>query len=433
MKRQRKALFFILLAALLLTSFCITLSAKENEAPLSPALAVISSDVQMKKCGLSSSKMYFSKTDFDSFFNVEKVDSITISSLPSEFEGVLSLKDVPVIANQTVFRSDIKNLSFTPVSDDIKTASFHFRSDTSPIESSVACNMYFLPEINTAPTIIRDTISGDKLTTQKNIMLYSTLSAEDSEDDSLCFEIKTEAEHGIVCITDKESGGFTYTPASDYYGKDSFEYVAYDQYGNCSESAWIEIEIEKNPKDTFFNDMLRHQCHNSAAKAVNYNIMSGKLIDGKHCFLPNSTVTKAEFVAMALKASGDGGKIFVSDTGFDDDSDIPTNLKSYVAYAANTGIINGAKTDRGVFFYPNSPITRAEAAVIVSNILNAYEYGEKTVFNDLADIPSWAEKEIMTLAEMKIMTDVSEGNFLPNDNITNIQVAEMLCKVYELK
>jgi hypothetical protein len=149
--------------------------------------------------------------------------------------------------------------------------------------------------------------------------------------------------------------------------------------------------------------------------------------------MPNSTVTKAEFVAMALKASGNSGKVFVAETGFDDDSDIPSNLKSYVAYAANTGIISGTKTEQGVFFYPNTPITRAEAAVIVSNIINADKYTEKTVFNDISDIPSWAEDEIMTLAEMKIMTDVKDGNFLPNDCITNIQAADIFCKVYEMQ
>ncbi len=433
MKHPRKALLLILLTVLLISAFCTTLSAKQNNAPISPALAVIASDLQMKKCGITNTEMHFSKADFDNFFNIDSVDSITISSLPSEFEGRLYLKDVPVIANQTVFRSDIKDLSFSPTSNNIKTASFSFYSGNSSIESSVVCSMYFLPEINTAPTIIRDTMGGQRLTTQKNIMVYSTLSAVDAEDDELCFEIKTEAKHGIVSITDKENGGFTYTPASDYYGKDSFEYVVYDQYGNRSDSAWINIEIEKNEKDTFFSDMLRHQSHNSAAKATNYNIMSGKLIDGKLCFMPNSTVTKAEFVAMALKASGNSGKVFVAETGFDDDSDIPSNLKSYVAYAANTGIISGTKTEQGVFFYPNTPITRAEAAVIVSNIINADKYTEKTVFNDISDIPSWAEDEIMTLAEMKIMTDVKDGNFLPNDCITNIQAADIFCKVYEMQ
>ncbi|MBR5314020.1 MAG: S-layer homology domain-containing protein [Clostridia bacterium] len=433
MKTHKKAFLLIMSILLILSSLCFTLSAKENAAPISPALAVIASKIQMKKCGITNSQMSFSKSDFEDFFNVESVDSITISSLPSEFEGKLCLKDIPVIANQTIYRSDISDLTFTPASNSINTASFRFFGNNASVESSVLCNMYFLPEINTAPTIIRDTMGGQRVTTQKNIMVYSTLSAEDAENDSLCFEVKTEAQHGIVCITDKENGNFTYTPASDYYGKDSFEYVVYDQYGNRSDSAWINIEIEKNENNTFFSDMLRHTGHNSAVKASSYNIMSGKLIDGELCFLPNSTITKAEFVTMALKASGNSGKIFVAESGFDDDSDIPTNLKSYVAYAANTGIISGTKTEQGIFFYPNSPITRAEAAVIVSKIINANEYTEKTVFNDISDIPSWAESEIMTLAEMKIMTDVDEGNFLPNDNITNIQAAEMLCKVYELK
>ena len=430
--KQLKALCILLFALVFISVFCGNVSAKQKDAPpLSPALSVITSNMQMKKSGLCDNNIYFTSKDFEDYLNVDCIGAVTITSLPSEFEGALYIGDTPVIANQTVNRTDLKELYFKPTSDQTKKTTFYFSSDGTSCESSVKCTLYLLEEINSAPTISQDTFGGQRLSTQKNIMVYSTLQAEDAENDTLSFEIKTETEHGIVSITDDKNGSFSYTPALDYTGKDRFEYFVYDEYGNRSDSAWVEIVVEKNEKSVFFTDMLRHKDHNDAVKAANYNIMSGVFVDGKLCFSPESTPTKAEFLAMALKASGSNGKVYVSNTGFDDDSDIPSNLKKYVAYAVNEGIISGTKTEQGVFFYPNSPITRAEAAVIVSNIINAESYKEKTNFKDLSDIPSWAEEDIMSLAEMNIMEALSDGSYMPNEYITNIQAAAVFCNVYE--
>ena len=202
-------------------------------------------------------------------------------------------------------------------------------------------------------------------------MVYSKLNAEDNENDEIFFEITTEPSHGIVNFTNKNTGNFTYTPAIDYIGKDKFEYVVYDEYGNRSDKTWVEISVEKNSNNIFFSDMLRHEEHKSAVKAAAYDIMSGKIIDGNYCFMPDSTPTKAEFISMALKAAKIDITTTTTNTGFADDSDIPSALKEYVSYAVNAGFVSGTKTDKGVFFYPNAPITRAEAAVMINNIINA--------------------------------------------------------------
>lgn len=433
MKHLKKLCIFILLPILLLPCFFISASAKRPNELLSPALSVIAGGLQLRKCGLSGNEMSFSSTDFENFFNTSNIQSITVTSLPADYEACLYLADVPVIANQTIHKSDIDLLKLVPRSTNTPSSSFHFSCGALSVENSIECTAYFLPELNTPPTIITQTMGGQEISTMKNIMVYSSLEATDSENDFLTFEITTPAEHGIVSVLNKQSGEFSYTPALDYCGTDKFEYVVYDEYGNRSQSAWIEIQITDTEKSVFFHDMIGHSQHNDAVKATNYNIMSGTLVDGKSCFSPDYTPTKAEFVSMALKAGGNFGKIYVSNTAFADDSDIPANLKGYVAYAANTGIISGTNTEQGVFFYPNSPITKAEAAVIISNILGKDGYQEKTVFNDLADIPSWAEDDIMTLAEMNVIQANKDGSILPNEYITNVSAASMLVKVFEIK
>ncbi len=431
MKHIKNILIAVVFPILFISFVCHNISAKQTvKTPLSPALSVIASDMEMKKCGLSDTDIYFTYNDFEEFLHTQNFKSITVSSLPSEFEGVLYLKNIPVISNQVIYKKDIKELKFSPSSNSVSTSSFYFSGDLLSCESSVKCTIHLLPEINTAPTISADTFGGQKLTTQKNIMVYSKLQAEDSENDAINYEIITQAQHGIISVSD--SGDYTYTPSYNFVGKDRFEYVAVDIYGNRSESAWIEIDVENNKNNTFFNDMLKHEDHNSAVRITDYGIMTGKVIDGKMCFLPDYRPTKAEFISMALKSAGIEVDNTNISTGFVDDSDIPIHLKNAVAYAVNTGIVTGTKTEQGVFLYPNSEITRAEASVIVNNILNIEKSDNDIIFKDSQDIPSWASDDIMSLARENIIESMNDGSFMPNSEITNIQAAKIFCKIYEM-
>ncbi len=432
---QMKKIFFLLISvAVFIIPLCWNASAKQDsQTPVSPALSIIASDLQMRKSGLTNNALYLTSTDFEEFLGLENIKSVTINTLPSEFEGKLYLGNVPVIANQTVYKTDMNKLRFVPESADVSSATFRFSGNGISCETPIKCSLYLLPEINTAPVISEDVINSEKLTTQKNIMVYSTLHAEDSENDQMIFEVTTEAKHGIVSFTDSNKGSFTYTPASDYTGKDKFEYVVFDIYGNRSEKAWVEIVVEKNNDNIFYTDMLRREEHNDAVKASAYDIMSGKIIEGKLCFAPDSTPTKAEFLVMALKAAGLEDTLISVDTVFVDDSDIPTALKGYVAYAVQKGYISGTKKDQGVFFYPNSPITRAEAAVMINNIINAQCDKKSVVFSDSNDIPSWAQEDVATLAELNIMEALSDGRYSPNSNVTNAQAAKIFCNVFEMK
>lgn len=433
MKHIKNLIFILVLPIVIISLTCTKISAKQEiNSPLSPALSVISYNLQMKKSGLVDTSLHFTAKDFEDFMLVDNLKSITITSLPSEFEGNLYLEDVPVISNQTIYNKDINKLHFIPTSSDISSSNFHFFGNGMSCESSIKCSLYFLPELNTSPTIVQNVNKGESLTTLKNIMMYSTLHAEDSENDQLFFEICTQPEHGIVSLSDASSGKFTYTPALNYVGKDKFEYVVYDAYGNRSNKAWVKINVEKNDDNAFFTDMLRHEDHNTAIKATKYKIMSGKIIDGKMCFSPDSTITKAEFITMAMKACGINSKKDVINTGFTDDNDIPISLKSYIAYAADAGYIQGTKTDEGVFFYPNAPITRAEAAVMISALINIDHNQNDITLNDISDIPSWAEKDVLTVVGLDIIDTLPDGNYSPNTNVTNALGANIFCNLYEI-
>ena len=334
MTNYKRKIFIIFFAFLIVVPVLIIRPSAKQEAdcPLSPALAVIADGIQMKKSGLKNTSLHLTAKDFETFLSVEKLTYVTVGSLPSEFKGTLMLGDVPVRADQQIYRADLNKLRFVPSSDTVSDAVFTFYTPDASCMSNISCNLYFFDEINTAPVITQSAVKGEKLTTVENIMIYSKLNAIDNENDSMVFEVVTQPKHGIVSFSAEESGVFTYTPASGFTGKDRFEYTVYDEYGNRSDSAWVDIAVEKNEKSVFYTDMLKKEEHLYAVKAEEYGIMSGMLEGGNVVFSPDNTPTRAEFVCMALKAAGIKNSLQAVDTGFTDDSDIPPTLKGYISY-----------------------------------------------------------------------------------------------------
>ena len=68
----------------------------------------------------------------------------------------------------------------------------------------------------------------------------------DAEDDPLTASLVDDVEHGTLILA--SDGSFVYTPEPDYYGEDTFTYVANDGYGD-SEPATVTINI-RNVNDS---------------------------------------------------------------------------------------------------------------------------------------------------------------------------------------
>ena len=76
---------------------------------------------------------------------------------------------------------------------------------------------------NSAPTVIGSSFIMDQDTVES-----SSLSALDSDGDSLVYSIVTAASNGFVNITDSSTGTYTYTPTTNYTGSDSFTFKVND-------------------------------------------------------------------------------------------------------------------------------------------------------------------------------------------------------------
>lgn len=138
-------------------------------------------------------------------------------------------------------------------------------------------------------------------------------------------------------------------------------------------------------------------------------------------FRPNNSITRAEFVKIAngVYAFSEVGEIKFTDVAKD------AWYAKEVAIAMKAGYING-KSDS--IFDPNAPITRQEAAKIISVIKGCYDtdYNRLESFNDKSTVSSWAMPYVEGVIEAGYMGGYSDHTFKPNQSITRAEAVVTL-------
>lgn len=409
---------------ILLAFIIAVLTVSAQFVSLSPTLDIIQSGMELKKCAVVNCEVQFSAADFDSVLR-NKVEYITVTSLPDSRDGTLMLDGVNVMENQTISRSKIDSLSFVPSPDRECCAVFSF-ADSLDETLYGTCTVNILGELNLSPETGEQTVE-----TQRNIAAFKFLMAADPENDTMTFDVVSYPKNGCISISENGSGFFEYSPSPGYTGKDSFVYTATDVYGNVSKQQKVNINVVRPVSEVYFDDMKEHWAHNSAVKIASTGLMSGTGEDGKLVFLPESGITRGDFLAISLIMSGYEDDIAsVDKTVFADDNEIPANIKSYAQYAYDKGIVSGYnRPDGTVEFRSTSTITRAEAAVIVDKLLSLPEPGEECLYNDASSIPDWASSSVASLTACGILNGTGGGDLKPDSCLTRGQAAEMICNV----
>lgn len=400
-------------------SLCILLTSVAG-ARLSPTMDIIASRMERKCCVTGGTVYSFEEDDFDEFLSADD-KMLRVASLPPASEGVLTLSGSAIKEGQNIDSSLLERLCFSPSFDFKGQTDIVFEADGSQL---IMC-MNVVPEANFAPE------TGDmSVETQKNIALFCNFHAADPDGDSFDIEIVEYPSHGNVRITGE--GQLVYRPLSGYVGKDSFSYRAEDEYGNVSGVSKVQVKVSRPAAEIYFDDMDNHWAHNSAVKMASTGLMTGERIDGKLCFNPDEDMTRGDFLALSLIMSGHEKDIsMVSKTVFADDSMIPGNIKSYVQYAYDKGIISGYDNgDGSVNFESTGSVTRAEAAVILDKILNlSKKEAAVPSYKDASDIPAWASDSVATLSSCGIINGDALGVFSAEKHLSRAEGAEMICNV----
>ncbi len=427
MKKAKSILYSLGLSVAVLTAVAtssLTASASsEMPAPVSPALSVIAEENGMAMAGLIGNSIRFEEDDFARALNVAKVESIIITQAPPTADGELRVGSTVVTSGQKISASSLSLMSYTASSSASTRTTFRFRTENNGYD--VPCTLYLLDKMNHSPTL--ETVPDNSLnvSTHRNITLYGSLPCYDSDGDDTIIEIVSYPKEGLLVLADKYTGEYTYTPSSGYSGKDSFTYVARDIYGNYSASATVSLSVIKPTTTVRFDDMSDSPYYNAALSMVEEGIMSGTQVGSDIYFYPNETISRGEFVVMTLHAIGMNKVVDVASTPFADDAEIPEYMKDYIATAYELGYIKGTNTEKGMCFEANRSITRAEAAVMLGNILDIATPTILPTFADSADVPTWAAPAIYSLNSAGVMT-TTDGNISPMSQVTRADAAQIL-------
>lgn len=170
-----------------------------------------------------------------------------------------------------------------------------------------------------------------------------------------------------------------------------------------------------------FPDAIGHWAGRDIAEAVRQGLAAG-YPDGT--FRPDGTVTRAEFVKLAVLSRGLAP--VPGDGSFSDLNRHWLSEQGYVQAAVDAGLIVPPDYGRDRVFDPDKPITRLEVAVIASRVLgrqgaNWSLRGAPLPFSDASRIPHWASGSVAVARSAGVLGGYPDGSFGGDRTITRAE------------
>jgi hypothetical protein len=353
-----------------------------------------------------------------------------VTELPPSTEGTLLIGGKRVGAGRVIKRKNLGALVFIPASNSVSECRFKFTVEDYAGGAEIECILKFIDKVNYAPEAIADSVGVAGVITQESISVWGNLEACDPEGDSIEYIIVSYPRRGSLFLMDDEPGRYCYTPVGGYTGKDSFTFVARDEYGNYSEPVTVAIKVNERMCDTVYRDMEQREEYNAAVAVTAMGIMNGRQVGDDLYFDPDVTVSRAEFVAMAMKCCGVRADSSLTHTYFDDDGDITTSLKSYIATAQRIGLVSGDFKDGRLIFAPDEEISRYEAAKIMASLVANANESEESVFATEDDIPVWARAGVYAMCSLGVFNNDDLSSL--SEKVTRADVAEYLYRIMKM-
>lgn len=176
-----------------------------------------------------------------------------------------------------------------------------------------------------------------------------------------------------------------------------------------------------NDSDTTgVNDINGHWAEKTIKTFIEKGYING--YDDK-TFKPNNSITRAEFVKIFNKYFGltkSSGKTF---------NDTQTHwAKNEIDIAVTNGVANGISE---LEFRPNEPITREQAAKMISNYmkLNDSNHDKIEKYSDKNKISAWAVDSVEGMVEKGYMNGYDDNTFKPGNPITRAEAVVTLSRI----
>lgn len=362
----------------------------------------------------------FTSADFSSD---DALRGICITHLPDSNAGTVMLGNRVIRSGDILTAEQLAQLTFSPLrtQQDQDAVVTYLPIFSNRVEPSATMTISIRGKEDKAP------VAEDlAIETYKNLPNQAQLKVSDPEGENLTYTVVRQPKRGEVQVN--EDGSFTYTPKKNKVGVDSFTYTATDPAGNVSREATVTVQILKPTDSKQYTDTVGNSCRFAAEWMRNTGLFVGEKVGGEECFYPEKTVSRGEFLTMVIKALD----IPTEEVSYDAiPEDTPVWLKPYLAAAMRAGLTAGWPETEDGSFQADQPISGAEAAVMLQNVLDlsisqdTLESEQVDADADMSDVPAWAAVSITAMAENGITMNASES-------LTRGDVAEIMYQVSDL-
>lgn len=241
-----------------------------------------------------------------------------------------------------------------------------------------------------------------------------TLSFDRSQADPEKFDI-------MICYYDEETG--KWAPLDNIQvnltkGQSSGDVTHFTKFAVIAVPKASQPVEQPQPNTDIPIDLVGHWAQDSVMKLMEAGIISGYQ-DGS--FKPERRISRAEFTVMlvkALKLKTGGGKVF---------ADTATHwAQDSIATAAAHGIISGYDENH---FGPDDLVTREQAALIVTRATQAENSDGELNFTDSEQISPWAKSGVAAAVSSGFLSGYPDNSFRPQTNMTRAEAAVILSKM----
>lgn len=318
---------------------------------------LLSASVGVHAVEVESGSIYcFSAGDFSR--EAGELMGICITELPDPKTGTVMLGNRVIRCGDILTADQVAQMTFAPLQtqEDTQAVVRYLPVFQDRVEQVVEMTISIRGRENKAP-VVEDLA----LETYKNLENTGKLKVSDPEGEEMTYTVTRHPRRGAVEIA--SDGTFTYAPAKNKVGVDSFTFTATDSQGNVSREATVTVRILKPSEGKPYQDTVGYDCRFEAEWLRNSGLFEGEKVGSRHCFYPEKAVSNQEFLTMVmelLEIEPQQQEAYGMLT-----SQVPDWLKPYVAAAVRSGLLSD-----GAEYTPDAPITGAEAAAILQNAMD---------------------------------------------------------------
>ncbi len=346
----------------------------------------------------------------EDFAGEEPLVGICITDIPNAQTGAVLLGQRVLQPGDILTADQLSLMTFAPVRTeaDADAVVTYLPIYEDRVERSATMTIGIRGKEDKAPVAEDFTVE-----TYKNLPNEGTLKVTDPEGQPLTYTVIRQPKRGNVEL--KENGTFVYTPKKNKVGVDSFTYTATDPAGKVSREATVTVQILKPTDAAQYTDTVDLDCRFEAEWLRNTGLFVGEQMGNSQCFQPEKTVSTGQFLAMVMQML----EIPMAEQTVYPEmaADAPQWLKPYLAAALRSGLIANLPED----FNGSTPITGAEAAVILQNALDL----SRRQMDEADETTTYADNALAVMNENGLLLTADEA-------LTRAQVADILYKAYGL-